>query len=437
MNKRGTCANAQIFDNYFQNMISRKRSQAYLIATVVIVGILVGFTFLSDYEKQDSSPIVSHLKKQLETESEKVLNYGFYNNKNMDVLVEDFAEDFDKIVGENAEVYFIAGENDSMNVYYFDSVKNDIDCNQDGNSLEFNANEVAYSCEIREGYNFYFIIEQEIGEENYIEISDSCVGLNYSGACIPSCYGKECGNNGCGGNCGECGSGESCLENFCVRDNLLDYLTLFVPFNGTSLEYDSPYSLSISNHGATYTNEAKIDGAYEFIAAEQDIITIGDEDFLSGGDGTTLTVSAWIKTDSLGGTLDLLNPIITNYFTNGKYKEWGLGIVNDKLFFGAADDNDWDSNGGLQGSTALTTTKWYHVAFTQDDQDIKIYLDGEIENSTTLPFDTPDESGSVDIGSAYMGPRTYYDGKIDELRIYEAALTQGEIRYLIELDGGL
>ncbi len=186
MNKRGTRAHALTLNNCFQKGLSRKRSQAYIIATIVIVGIIAGFTFLSDYEKKDSSSVVSHLKKQLETESQKTLNYGFYNkldDAGIENLTESFAKNFDELIGENVEVYFITGVSRGMNVYYFDEERNNISISQENESyITFNVDQIAYQCKIMPGYNFYFILKQEIGDEKYIEISDSCVGLNYSGS---------------------------------------------------------------------------------------------------------------------------------------------------------------------------------------------------------------------------------------------------------------
>lgn len=248
--------------------------------------------------------------------------------------------------------------------------------------------------------------------------------------CTPSCSGKECGSDGCGGSCESCTVG-NCIDGMCIRD-LSSYLVLYLPLNESSPKDYSPYHFSISNHGATYTSEGKVDGAYIFY---DDYMSSVDSPMFSGGTEVNLTVSAWINTNSITGTLKNPNPIISKDFSNKKDKDWGLGITNSKLFFGAEyNNNNWDENGGLQSSTNLTTGKWHHVAFTQNSRKIKIYLNGNLENETILTFDTPDTEASLDIG---QNIKTYFNGKIDEIRIYNTPLSKGEINYLINNDGGI
>ena len=94
----------------------KKRGQIYLIATVIIIAIISSFTLLSDYNKQENSNFIYDLKKQLEIESEKVLDYGFTNESDIEDLTENFAEDFSDYVGSGIDIYFISGETGNMGV---------------------------------------------------------------------------------------------------------------------------------------------------------------------------------------------------------------------------------------------------------------------------------------------------------------------------------
>jgi len=100
----------------------------------------------------------------------------------------------------------------------------------------------------------------------------------------------------------------------------------------------------------------------------------------------------------------------------------GAVVVED---FGHA-NNDLNSGNG-----EITTGRWYLVAITYDANvsgvsNAFIYKDGEIIADIEW-IDDMTISGNLDIGSS-LGTSYFFDGKIDEVRIFPSALTQTEIR---------
>ena len=84
----------------------------------------------------------------------------------------------------------------------------------------------------------------------------------------------------------------------------------------------------------------------------------------------------------------------------------------------------------LSGSTLVEPETWYHTTLTYDtgSQMLKLYLDGEVEGKMDLPTGLEHRlGGSLTIGT-YNGRDLL--GKIDEVAIYNRALSGGEIRYL-------
>jgi hypothetical protein len=153
-----------------------KRGQAYLIATVIIIVIISGFMFLSNYYSKEGSTFAYDLKKQLETEGEKVLDYGLVNGLDIGDVAEDFAEDFSEHAGESVEIYYIMEEEENADVYYFEGGKQSVPHTENGEVVNFTVGEVDYECKIREGNNLYFVVIQDTGSERYVAKSEDCLG---------------------------------------------------------------------------------------------------------------------------------------------------------------------------------------------------------------------------------------------------------------------
>ena len=84
------------------------------------------------------------------------------------------------------------------------------------------------------------------------------------------------------------------------------------------------------------------------------------------------------------------------------------------------------SKGVCNGGT-ITLNKWQHVAATYDGQTIKIYINGILEKSVTHSGIISTNSSDLEIGSR-SGGSAYFDGKIDEFRIWNDARSANEIQ---------
>ena len=80
---------------------------------------------------------------------------------------------------------------------------------------------------------------------------------------------------------------------------------------------------------------------------------------------------------------------------------------------------------------------WMHIAATYDGQEIKLYVDGLLETSSTaqgLVIATNENKLSIGAQDDGMYP---YDGIIDQVHIYGYALTATDIQDLVNLESGL
>jgi len=130
------------------------------------------------------------------------------------------------------------------------------------------------------------------------------------------------------------------------------------------------------------------------------------------------TIELWFKANSLSGTKRIFSD---NCF------EWGIYHV-DSTLYGKAYST---VNGGT-----ISVGQWYHVVLTHEHPTgltntiIKIHVNGVLKGQTTWTLTT--ENGYTDkpywIGGDGCLPGSEFNGLIDEVRIYNYALTPDEIR---------
>lgn len=79
------------------------------------------------------------------------------------------------------------------------------------------------------------------------------------------------------------------------------------------------------------------------------------------------------------------------------------------------------------GSTALSTGQWHHVAVTFSATEANIYIDGTLDMTTPGDFTIPSDLAPTYTSIAgWYG--AYFDGRMDELRIWNTVRTQTEIQ---------
>ncbi|MHC4557861.1 MAG: LamG domain-containing protein, partial [Planctomycetota bacterium] len=88
------------------------------------------------------------------------------------------------------------------------------------------------------------------------------------------------------------------------------------------------------------------------------------------------------------------------------------------------------------GQTVWSSDDWHMVAGTKDSATgHKIYLDGELKNSdTNTNDDNHATSRMISIGARAWTGHQYFNGTIDDVRIYNKALTQDEIKQVMRGD---
>lgn len=93
-------------------------------------------------------------------------------------------------------------------------------------------------------------------------------------------------------------------------------------------------------------------------------------------------------------------------------------------------DNTWEE---VIGTTQMGVKQWHHVAAVVNGNSVKIYIDGTEVGSGTFNGDPIANTSDLFIGGSNFSGR-FFDGAIDEVRIWNTARTQQELADNKEVD---
>lgn len=102
---------------------------------------------------------------------------------------------------------------------------------------------------------------------------------------------------------------------------------------------------------------------------------------------------------------------------------WLLG-TQDGARISAYDGGDWHS---IDYNFELN--RWYHLGFIFDGSEMKFYINGKMVGSKPWTFSDSETGRNTQIGG-YSGSTGDVDGKVDDVRFYDHALSLRDISYL-------
>jgi len=161
------------------------------------------------------------------------------------------------------------------------------------------------------------------------------------------------------------------------------------------------------------------------------LIFNGSSDYVDCGNNSSLqitdnlSISAWVRTTSGLRQFIVCKDDLIN-------RSYSLFMVDGMIRFQIFENDTYDR---ISSTTSINDGSWHHVVGINDGTDLKVYIDGELE---TLPG----AGGIIDNKSAdlWIGARSdltrHFNGSIDDVRIFDKALSGDEVTDLYNNEGG-
>jgi hypothetical protein len=197
------------------------------------------------------------------------------------------------------------------------------------------------------------------------------------------------------------------------------------PFNGNANDESINGNNGILN-GASLTND-------RFGIANKAYSFDGIDDYISVTRNyqSAFSLSIWFNPS----TSPQYNPLVDAFDAN-----WEVQLKNTSPdYVSFITSNNYQE---FISTQTTTTNNWYHLVCTYSSNTITFYLNGnQTDQFTVNPL--PNNNGSYNFGASLSGSDQFYNGKLDDIGIWDRALTTCEIKNLynsyvgpINLSGG-
>jgi hypothetical protein len=211
--------------------------------------------------------------------------------------------------------------------------------------------------------------------------------------------------------------------------NLLNGLVLWLPMDEGSGTIAYDYSGN-RNNGTLYNGPTWVDGkigkAISF-DGNDDVVVIGGSYSLNSPlsiTGTSISIATWIK--RIGDALQTREQIVEkNPTCNGYDFAIERATLTPSVRFGF---------GGacvvFNTVSSILNNQWYHLAGTYDGNQVKLYINGNLDKVYSETRSISWGNRELAIGRNRDSLGWGLNGTIDELRIYNRALSEEEIKEL-------
>lgn len=237
-------------------------------------------------------------------------------------------------------------------------------------------------------------------------------------------YGKELPANGVSETAYV--SGNISMSNNLLLYHLNDSSGPIQDFSGNGRTAD------VSGNGVTFGAAGKLGSSLQFDGSDDYIIDADAGAYLNGL--SAITVSVWIKSDVTATDNAFLNgenPVgdgtdnrLSMRYDVAGYEGGGTNLIKCGLNINGTEYN-------IESSSGLQTTEWQHLVLTwEDGDDILLFVNGQEDALTSREDGVSGQLSSINGLWVGGGPKSDWNGRIDELAIWGRRLSATEIQAL-------
>ena len=215
--------------------------------------------------------------------------------------------------------------------------------------------------------------------------------------------------------------------------DIMSGLVASIPLDGTAFEEVNSSYGTIVNALPTGNRHGEAGKAMLFNSNDSSFIDFGDLENLSFNNNQ-FTVSCWVMVSDTVAPVSILSK-------RGETGPWEFSLDNHFNQSAFIFDN-WVADGSttvygvdpLKSAAMLRPGIWSHIAFVADGVAIIVYQDGILQAGTDslntgLSLHNTDAHFFIGNGGGY-GKNYFFNGGIDDVRIYNRPLNQESIQYL-------
>ena len=170
-------------------------------------------------------------------------------------------------------------------------------------------------------------------------------------------------------------------------------------------------------------NAVDLDGTNDYVSLPAGVVA----------SSTTSTIAAWVNLDAVSNWTRIFD------FGSGTSTYMFLTPKNGSSKIRFAIKNNGSNEQAIDGSSALATGGWHHVAVTLNGATGTLYVDGAQVGQNTAMTLKPSDMGSTTqnwIGRSRFSSDPYLDGRVDDFRVYNKALSASEVVTLAAMFAG-
>lgn len=209
---------------------------------------------------------------------------------------------------------------------------------------------------------------------------------------------------------------------FIIEAQLIDLnngLQVFYPFTGNSLDYSGYGRHGSAFGGATLTTDRfgnansayYFDGINSFISAN------------SSFDYPNKTISLWVRPLSIFGSGSTINVALVEDHNGLIYGNSIASFANGSAHLTAG------GNSSKYEQTNIVPGTWYHLVIVRSQNTSRYYINGKLVSSGLITSTLTSNTGNsyMIIGAGRTTSNQYFQGSIDEVRVYNRAVNECEV----------